>query len=69
MQATTQRFRPLCGPFRKGEEKLLGTVETYLRESGARILTAPERDGTTIFRLRSECEDKTETARRLKRRA
>ena len=47
----------------------MANVETYLRESGARILTAPERDGTTIFRLRSECEDKHETARRLKRRA
>lgn len=67
MDTITKRYRPLCGPFRRGEESLLEIVAAYLTGSGARILTAPERDGQTIYRLRSECETAEETATRLKR--
>lgn len=67
MNPIHKRYLALAGPFTAEERPLLLAVVTYLRRSGARITTQPERDGTTIYRLRSECETHEETAERLRR--
>lgn len=64
----TKRYRPLAGPFTGEEVILMTSACDYLRKTGARIVTHPERHGVTIFRLRSECETIEETARRISRR-
>lgn len=66
-----ERYRPLCGPFGPRDIALALRIADRLRAAGARIVTLHEhcgdRAGETIYRLRSECETRSETAARLRR--
>ena len=62
------RYRPLAGPFDDSERDLFQLVAGFLQATGARILTVGERQGVSIYRLRSECETLEDTAHRLRRR-
>ena len=64
-----KRYQPIAGPFYRGEDGLFDRVLAHLHTSGARVTTAPEREGTSIYRLRSECETLEETATRLRRKS
>jgi hypothetical protein len=61
------RYLRLAGPFLPEEEGVFSALVSYLQKSGARILTVQERDGANVWRLRSECETREETAARLHR--
>ncbi len=66
-RSVEQRYHPIAGPFNSNEVALFDRVREYLQKSGARIVTVGEQHGTSIYRLRSECETIEETAARLQR--
>lgn len=61
------RYRPLAGPFYEPQGQLCQALLDHLQAGKARVITASERGGVTIFRLRSECETLAETATRLRK--
>ena len=65
--AVEQRYHPIAGPFNGNEVALFERVREYLSKTGARILTVGEQNGTSIYRLRSECETMEATAARIAR--
>lgn len=66
-QSVEKRFHCIAGPFNGNEVALFEKLREYLTQTGARILTVGEQLGTSIYRLRSECETMEETAARLGR--
>lgn len=68
-----KRYAPLAGPFEPArEEALFEALLSHLNTSGARVLTVSEirgnLNGVSIYRLRSECETREQTRRRLAKR-
>jgi hypothetical protein len=61
------RYRPLAGPFYAPQAELCKALLEGLIQSRARVIAAYERGGVTLFRLRSECETREQTARRFKK--
>lgn len=62
-----KRYRPIAGPFYEPQSGLCSKLLDHLIHSKARVIAANERDGVTIFRLRSECETLEQTAIRLRK--
>lgn len=66
-----ERYKPLIGPFGRGELEMAMRIVDSLRASGARVIVLYEdrggSAGDTIYRLRSECESCEQTAARMAR--
>lgn len=66
--ALAKRYLRLAGPFLGGtQESLLEGLMRYLTHTGARAIRVQEPVGVCVWRLRSECETREQTEKRLKK--